>query len=160
LNVYNSIDNLHCELAAIKKESKNTSLEKVISNLSINAKNKDFTISKFCCYLCHLAFESLAEAYNEINYSNESDLLSKKCLINFYYLGNSCTIYPTYKNISVEETDFSLLVAAKLKEKVEEIIAMVEKDKYKLCDQAENFIENTELIKFCFIEENAEIILF
>lgn len=151
-------DNLHCELAALERENENISLKEVISNLLINVKNKNFTISKFCCYLCHLAFESLAEAYNQSQENGSSSIKFSipKSSLNFSYLGNSCTIYPTYKNTLLENSAFSKIVVMILRCKIEKIIEMINEKEYIFKDQKENFIENDKTVSF--ILENDEFL--
>lgn len=123
------------------KKSKEVNISELISELSEKSANKNFTVSKFCCYLCHLTFESFSKTMKEEDRQMNS---------RFEDFGNSFTVFPNYKNIQIEKNEFSLKVSGKISQKFSSIISDIKKGNYALKDQRENFIKNTEVIKYLY----------
>lgn len=147
-NRYPSIPHLHCEVGAIERDSRTIDLQALALLISKKVKNKDFTISKFCCYLCHLVFKALQSCHPE----------GKN--FDFNYLGNSSIIFPNYKTPFIKKDTFSEQVAQYLDNSLHGLMQDIKGKAYQIAEPST--IENSKLIRYDQEEyglyENSEMI--
>jgi hypothetical protein len=134
---YESAKNLHCELAALERDGRTRThdFEKLIDQISEKVKTKEFTVSKFSCYLCSLVFSAFGIVKN----------------VDFTHLGNSGTIYPDYGNLQLPNIPIVQQVIPLLETAMQNLIGEIERGNCRI--QPPSCIENSHINGASFFKE-------